>query len=194
MYVGILLREFTLITPSTLVHSFLITLCVAMPGTAQGRGDTDRAGVGRAPPYSYVRSSLHVRRSAGFADGNGSGAFLMEAAGGALGSAAGIGIVALASNCGIDDLACAIKTVGAGGLLGTIGATIGTTIAARQTGSRRSIIGAALGAAVGAAAGVGIHYLLTESGGSNLGEYAVVPIVIVSQGLAAAAGSRLLGR
>src|SRR5215211_772183 len=135
MYVGILLREFTLITTSTLVHSFLITLCVAMPGTAQGRGDTDRAGVGRAPPYSYVRSSLHVRRSAGFADGNGSGAFLMEAAGGALGSAAGIGIVALASNCGIDDLACAIKTVGAGGLLGTIGATIGTTIAARQTGS-----------------------------------------------------------
>ena len=100
----------------------------------------------------------------------------------------------LASNCGIDDLACAIKTIGAGGLLGVVGATVGTSIAARHTGSPRSLLGGALGAAVGTAAGVGIHYVLTEGGGSNLGEFAVVPIVIASQALAAAIGSRLLGR
>ena len=122
------------------------------------------------------------------------GAFVLESAAGALGSLAGIGLVAAASHCDVEDLGCILKTVGAGGLLGVVGATIGTTIAAKQTGAPRSVGGAALGAVVGTGAGLGLHWLLNRASDRNLGDWVVVPIFTITQGTFAALGSRVLGR
>jgi len=125
---------------------------------------------------------------------NGVGSFVLEAAGGTAGSLVGMGVVALASNCGVEDLACTILTVGTGGALGAIGATLGTTLVARQTGSRRSIPGALAGSVVGTGVGLGVHYLLNRGSDRNLGDRVVVPIFSLAQGIFAAWGSRLAGR
>lgn len=122
---------------------------------------------------------------------NSGGAFLVEAAGGAIGSLVGIGIVALASNCDVEDLRCLILSVGAGGIAGVVGATIGTSVAARQTGSRRSVPGAAVGAILGTGVGMGVHYLLNAGTSRNFDTpWVVVPIFVASQGVFAALGSR----
>lgn len=120
-------------------------------------------------------------------------AFALEALGGTVGSLVGIGIVGLASNCGVEDLRCLLLTVGAGGAMGAVGATIGTTLVARRTNSRRSIPGAALGAVVGTGVGLGIHWLLNRASDRNLGDKVVVPIFVLAQGVFAALGSRALG-
>jgi hypothetical protein len=144
---------------------------------AQGPAGVTRRSVTRAP-------AVHQGSSVSFA---------LEAAGGALGSVAGIAAVAAMSNCGVDDLKCGLLTIGAGGLAGAVGATIGTTLAARATGSPRSIPGAALGAVVGTAAGLGLHALLNAGTDRNLDDAIIVPIFALSQGVFAALGSRWLG-
>ena len=125
---------------------------------------------------------------------NSSGAFALEALGGIAGSLAGMGIVAAVSNCDVEDLACTILTVGAGGALSAVGATVGTTLVARQTGSHRSIGGALGGSVVGTGVGLGVHYLLNRESDRNLGDKIVVPIFALAQGIFAAWGSRLAGR
>jgi hypothetical protein len=121
------------------------------------------------------------------------GAFVVEALGGSAGSLIGIGLVGVASKCGVEDLRCILLKVGAGGALGAIGATVGTSLAARYTGSERSIGGAALGAVVGTGIGLGVHYLLNRNSDRNLGDKIVVPIFVLSQGILSAVGSRILG-
>ena len=125
---------------------------------------------------------------------NSSQAFVLEALGGTAGSLVGMGVVAIASNCGVEDLACTLLTVGAGGALAAIGATAGTTLVARATGSHRSIPGALLGSVVGTGVGLGVHYLLNRESDRNLGDKVVVPIFALAQGVFAAWGSRLIGR
>jgi hypothetical protein len=121
------------------------------------------------------------------------GAFALEALGGAAGSLVGFGIVGLTANCGVEDLACVITTVGAGGALGALGATIGTSMVARSTGSRRSVAGAAVGSLVGTGVGLGVHWVLNRNSDRNLGDKIVLPIFVISQGVFAAMGSRLVG-
>lgn len=135
-----------------------------------------------------------AQRAAPSGAGTRAGNFVIEAGAGALGSLVGIGIVGLASSCGVEDLACIITTVGAGGVLGAVGATVGVSIAARHTGAPHSLIGAALGAVVGTGAGLGIHWLLNRSSDRNLGDAVVVPIFVVAQGVGAAVGGRAGGR
>jgi hypothetical protein len=121
-------------------------------------------------------------------------AFAIEAFSGSLGSLFGIGVVGLVSDCGVEDLGCLILSVGAGGVMGAVGATIGTSLAARATNSPRSITGAALGAVVGTGVGLGVHYLLNRMSDRNFDDAAaVVPIFVLSQGIVSALGSRLLG-
>lgn len=120
--------------------------------------------------------------------------FALEALGGSAGSLVGIGLVALASECGVEDMGCIITTVGAGGVMGAAGATLGVTLAARATGSPRSFAGAAIGAVVGTGVGLGLHWLLNHNSDRNLGDRIVVPIFVLSQGVLAAAGSRIGGR
>jgi len=122
-------------------------------------------------------------------------AFAIEAFGGSFGSLVGIGVVGLVSDCDVEDLGCLILSVGAGGMMGAVGATIGTSLAARATNSPRSIPGAALGAVVGTGVGLGVHYLLNRATDRNFDDAAaVVPIFVLSQGIGSAIGSRLLGR
>jgi hypothetical protein len=123
-----------------------------------------------------------------------SGSFALEALGGSVGSLVGIGIVALSSRCGVDDLGCVITSIGAGGALGVVGATVGTVVTARLTDAPQSGLGAALGAIVGTGVGLGVHYLLNRNSDRNLGDKVVVPIFVISQGVFAAAGSRLMAR
>jgi hypothetical protein len=125
---------------------------------------------------------------------NTSQAFVLESLGGTAGSLVGMGVTAVASNCGVEDLACTLLTVGAGGALSAIGATAGTTLVARATGSHRSVPGAFLGSIVGTGVGLGVHYLLNRESDRNLGDKVVVPIFALAQGIFAAWGSRLVGR
>jgi hypothetical protein len=115
---------------------------------------------------------------------------VLEALGGSVGSAAGIGLVFLVSECGVDDLACEIVTVGVGGVAGVVGATLGTALVARQTGARHSVAGAVAGAILGTGVGLGVHYLLNRNSDRNLGDMVVVPIFAISQGVFAAVGGR----
>jgi hypothetical protein len=124
----------------------------------------------------------------------GGGPFIFEALGGSLGSLVGIGVVGLTSRCGVDDLACGITSVGAGGVLGVVGATVGTLVVARYQESPRSTVGAVLGALVGTGVGLGVHYVLNNNSDRNLGDAVVVPIFVLSQGVLAAVGSRVAGR
>ena len=122
------------------------------------------------------------------------GAYFLEALGGTVASFIGMGIVGLVSNCGVDDLVCLLKTVGAGGVAGVVGATIGVSLVARATGSKRSIPRAVLGAVVGTGLGALIHIGLDRGTDRNLDDVIVIPIFTVSQGTIAALGSRLLGK
>ena len=146
------------------------------------------------PVRAGVGASLPAATRAAGAPANSSGAFALEALGGIAGSLAGMGITAVVSNCDVEDLACTILTVGAGGALSAIGAAAGTTLVARQTGSRRSIPGALAGSVVGTGVGLGVHYLLNRESDRNLGDKVVVPIFAIAQGVFAAWGSRLGGR
>lgn len=110
----------------------------------------------------------------------------LEALGGSLGSAAGIGAVLLLSECGPDDMACDFISVGLAGAAGVLGATLGTTLVARQTGAKHSVSGAALGAILGTAVGLGVHYLLNNNSDRNLDDLVVLPIFAISQGFFAA--------
>jgi hypothetical protein len=105
-----------------------------------------------------------------------------------------MGIVGLVSNCGVDDLACLIKTVGAGGAAGVVGATVGVSLVARATGSKKSVVGAALGAVVGTGVGLLIHLGLDRGTERNLDDVIVIPIFTFSQGSVATMGSRVLGK
>lgn len=122
------------------------------------------------------------------------GDFVLEAGGASLGSLVGIGLVALGTECGVEDLGCMIGKAGLSGVAGVAGATIGAQVAARGTGSPRSVAGALLGGVVGTGVGLGVHWLLNEGTDVNLDDGAVVPIFVLSQGVFTALGSRVLGR
>lgn len=157
-----------------------------------------------AQAQRFDHDRLSVARSAADAPANGlvaqaparedGGPFILEALGGSLGSLVGIGVVGLTSRCGVDDLACGITSVGVGGVLGVVGATVGTLVVARYQESPRSAVGAVLGGLVGTGVGLGVHYILNNNSDRNLGDAVVVPIFVLSQGVLAAVGSRVVGR
>jgi outer membrane lipoprotein SlyB len=92
-----------------------------------------------------------------------------------------------------DDVACALQRLGITGIVGIAGATLGTAVAGRLGGSDPSTIGAFLGAVAGAAAGIGLEHLITEQMGltASFGGAGTVVLFSVTQGIFAAAGSRL---
>ena len=120
-------------------------------------------------------------------------AWAIEAAGGALGSAAGFGLgLALLddNDCG-DDLGCIFRDV-AGVLAGaSAGATLGSWALGDAADTEPSVGGAALGSLAGAVAGLGVIKLLDEAA-PDLDEGAVAVIgFAVSQGIFTALGSRI---
>lgn len=128
----------------------------------------------------------------------GARAFGVEALGGAVGSALGIAVglaVVKPDACpSNEDVACTLRRVGVTGIIGVAGATLGTVIAGRWAGSDPSVVGAFLGAAAGAALGIGLEHLITEELNQSLGNVGAVVLFSVTQGILAAAGSRLGSR
>lgn len=125
-------------------------------------------------------------------------AFGVEAVGGAVGSALGIAIglaVAKPDHCpSSDDIACTLRRLGVTGMIGVAGATAGTAIAGRWAGSDPSVVGAFFGAAAGAALAIGLEHLITEELNRSLGDAGAVVLFSITQGILAAAGSRLGAR
>jgi hypothetical protein len=128
----------------------------------------------------------------------GAGAFAVDALGGTLGSALGIGVglaIAKPNECpSDDDVACPLQKLGITGIVGVVGATVGTVAAGRWAGTEPSLVGAFVGAAAGAAAGIGLEHLVTEEMGQSLGNVGTVVLFSVAQGILAAAGSRIGAR
>jgi uncharacterized membrane protein YeaQ/YmgE (transglycosylase-associated protein family) len=126
----------------------------------------------------------------------GSRAFGAEAVGGAIGSALGITLglaVAKPGDCpSADDVACTLQRLGITAVIGVVGATVGSNVAGRLRGTNPSLLGAFVGAAAGAVAGVGLEHLITEELNQQLGNVGTVLLFSVTQGILAAAGSRLL--
>jgi hypothetical protein len=123
-------------------------------------------------------------------------AFGIEAVGGTVGSALGIAIglaVAKPNDCpSDDDVACTLQKLGIAGIIGVGGATVGTAVAGRWAGTEPSLIGAFVGAAAGAAVGIGLEHFITEEMDQSLGDTATVVLFSLTQGILAAAGSRLV--
>jgi hypothetical protein len=167
----------------------LLLAALATQAAQAQRLDRDRLSAAHWPPDAPAHGS--IAQTPAREDG---GPFILEALGGSLGSLVGIGLVGLTSRCGVEDLACGITSVGLGGVLGVVGATVGTLVVARYQESPRSAAGAVLGALVGTGVGLGVHYVLNNNSDRNLGDAVVVPIFVLSQGVLAAAGSRVVGR
>ena len=125
---------------------------------------------------------------------SGVSAFAIEAAGGTIGSLAGVALglaVAKVDSCDSEDLSCILSGISVGGLGGVIGATLGTVVVGRSAGTRPSAVGAFVGSLIGVAAGVGVVHLITEEASTRLGRVGSVLVFSTSQGLVTALGSRI---
>ena len=125
---------------------------------------------------------------------SGSKALAAEAAGGIAGSVAGVAAglaISRPDRCGVDDLECTIKGLGAAGIGSVIGATVGTVLAGRSVQSRPSAFGAFLGSLAGAAAGVGLVHAMTDEANLRLEKPLTVAVYSVTQGIITALCSRL---
>jgi hypothetical protein len=121
-------------------------------------------------------------------------AFAIEAAGGTVGSIAGLTLglaVARIDDCDSEDLACLLSGLSVGGVGGVIGATLGTVLVGRRFNTRPSTAGAIVGSLAGAAAGIGVVHLLTEEANMRLERVGSVLVFSVTQGLVTAIGSRI---
>jgi hypothetical protein len=176
-----------------LSRSILVVICAVLAPVDTASAQQP-AGVTRPKDPRPSRTLLATAGSSTAARPKGGNAFLLETLGGSVGSLAGIGIgLGLASACESEDLGCEIVSIVTGGALGIAGAATGVALTARHTGSSRSAAGAVLGALVGTGVGLGVHYLVNRASDRNLGDASVVPIFVISQGVLAAMGSRLLG-
>lgn len=120
-------------------------------------------------------------------------AFAIEAAGGAVGAAAGFGAAMLFTDrdgCG-DDLTCVLDKVAFVGVLATVGSAAGTYFTGRAFDTEPNALGAVLGAVVGAAAAIGVDHLLTEELNTNASEGTRFGAFALTQGIVTAPGSRL---
>lgn len=125
---------------------------------------------------------------------SGVSAFAIEAAGGTVGSLAGVTLgltVARIGSCDSEDLACILSGLSIGGLGGVVGATLGTVVAGRKFDTRPSTAGAILGSLVGVAAGLGVVHLITEEASTRLGRVGGVLVFSTTQGLVTALGSQI---
>ena len=125
---------------------------------------------------------------------SGVSAFVIEAAGGTLGSVAGVALglaAARIDSCDSEDLACILSGLSVGGLGGVVGATLGTVVVGRSFDTRPSTAGAIVGSVVGVAAGLGVVHIITEEASTRLGRVGGVLVFSTTQGLLTALGSRI---
>lgn len=120
-------------------------------------------------------------------------AFAVEAVGGALGSAAGVGVgLALTGpeQCG-EDLGCALRALGTSGLLSSAAAPLGVRVAGAMGETRPSMGGAVIGSLAGVAAGVGMLKLLEESTRPGIRQVPALVVHSATHGIVTALGSRI---
>lgn len=116
-----------------------------------------------------------------------------EAAGGVAGSLAGVAVglaISRPDRCGVDDLECTIKGLGAAGIGSVVGATLGSVLMGRSVRSQPSGIGAFVGSVAGAFAGVGLVHAMTEEANLKLEKPLTVAVYSITQGIITALGSR----
>jgi hypothetical protein len=117
----------------------------------------------------------------------------VEWAGGTLGSAAGVGIGLLLADpgsCGEDDVGCVLERLGIVGLTTAATTPLGVWAGGAAASTEPHVLGAVLGGVVGVGASLGAMRLFSELGLEPSG-IAAVAVYAVTQGLVAAAGSRL---
>lgn len=139
--------------------------------------------------------SVPLRAQTGPPDAPGPAAsYLIETAGGTVGSLAGFGLglaVSRPDECNNEDLACILNGVAVGLATSAVGAGAGAYGAGRWQNTEPSGWGAALGGVLGAAAGLGVVKLMDEtSPGSGEGIGAIVAYG-VTHGLVTAAFTRI---
>jgi len=120
--------------------------------------------------------------------------FSIEAAGGTLGSALGVGIgllIADPGDCDGEDLQCILEGLGVTGLVAAATAPLGTVLAGRAYDTEPSMLGAVLGSVAGVAVGLGVIKLFDEAGVPLEGLGAGVAFTL-SHGIVTALGSRLV--
>jgi hypothetical protein len=114
--------------------------------------------------------------------------------GSAIGIAIGLAVTRPADCPSDDDVVCVLRRLGVAGIIGVAGAVMGTAVAGRWAGTDPSVGGAILGGTVGTAAGIGLEHLLSEELNRSVGQTGVVLLFSLTQGILAAAGSRLVGQ
>jgi hypothetical protein len=174
----------------------LVLLAPALPAAA-GAQRSRPTGVLPLATTSPLRDASLVRAGRGAATAQGA-SFAAAAVGGVLGSAVGLTVGILATqpdSCPADDdIVCPFRKLAVTGVLGVAGAAVGVGLAERRAGGGASPVGAVLGAVAGTVAGIGIVHLLTQELDTGGGRTLAIATMAVSQGVLAAAGSRLLGR
>lgn len=121
-------------------------------------------------------------------------AFAIEAAGGVVGSAVGIGVVLVVlPECrdNEDTVRCALLPAAAALAAATAMSATGAVLAGRAFDTHPSVPGAILGAIGGAFAGIGVDHLLREELNVHHNRVATVMTLAIMQGLLTAATSRL---
>jgi hypothetical protein len=91
----------------------------------------------------------------------------IEAVGGTVGSAAGLGLALIAfspDRCPTDDIECILERLGAAGLAAAAGGSLGAWQLGRMEDTEPSLLGSVIGAIGGVAAGVGLLQLMESSG------------------------------
>lgn len=120
--------------------------------------------------------------------------YLIEAAGGAVGSLAGLGLgiaIGGVGECGVENLECMLRGAAVMLVGSAAGAGIGAWGAGRWGETDPSGWGAAVGGVVGVAAALGVNKILEESrprGGEGVGAIAAF---VVTQGLVTALFTRI---
>lgn len=146
--------------------------------------------VGPASPGGPAAAAATAQRSE-----HGFGAALgIEAAGGFLGSLAGLGLGVLVfdpDDCNNEDLECLLKDAAGVMLVGAAGSAGGAYAVGRWQDTRPSLLGAVVGSLGGLAAGLGLDHLLAEDVDLIRDEGVRLVIYSATQGLVTALGSRI---
>lgn len=118
--------------------------------------------------FAVCISVLLTQASSAHAQERGFGSRLaIEAVGGTVGSAAGLGLALLAfspDRCPTDDIECILERLGGAGLAAAAGGSLGAWQLGRMENTEPSLLGSVIGAIGGVAAGLGVIQLMENAG------------------------------
>jgi hypothetical protein len=189
-----------------LVTTSPVIAIAAAPGPARGQAEsaTTAAGAaiaccrpGAAQPaaqFDPTAAAPGLRVAAARQNPTAAVAFLIELAGGAVGSLGGFGLGVLITDpedCSSDDLLCYLEDVGIALAISGGTAALGAVLAGRVADTHPSVPGAFVGSVVGIAAGLGVVHLISEEFDLSRDRAALWLGYTVTQGVVTALGSRL---